>query len=56
MLYSSHFIIFPGECGSNPCQHSGACSASGGAFTCDCSDTGYTGTLCETGKKKPNNY
>lgn len=35
-------------CAAVPCQHSGQCSAVGSNYTCNCADTGYTGTNCET--------
>jgi len=35
------------ECLAKPCLHNGNCSNTVGSFTCDCQNTGYTGTLCE---------
>ena len=37
------------ECLDSPCQNGGVCSNSEGAYSCLCTDTGYTGTNCETG-------
>lgn len=34
-------------CAAAPCQHNGQCSANGSNYTCNCSNTGYTGTNCE---------
>jgi len=35
-------------CQSTPCQHGATCNpGSGKAYTCDCSGTGYEGTLCD---------
>ena len=38
------------ECMDSPCQNDGVCSNSEGDYSCDCTDTGYNGTNCETGK------
>ena len=35
-------------CEPNPCLNGGVCSDVGGVPECDCTDTGYTGDLCET--------
>jgi len=37
------------ECLSNPCENSGICKDSLGAFTCTCA-TGYLGGYCETSR------
>jgi len=37
------------ECASDPCQHDGACTDLINGYTCNCGDSGYTGTHCETG-------
>jgi EGF-like domain len=34
-------------CMKKPCLHDGVCSAVGATPTCDCSSSGYAGTLCE---------
>ena len=46
------FVCFTdiNECLDSPCQNDGECSNSEGAYSCDCTDTGYNGTNCETGK------
>ena len=35
---------------SSTCNGVGACTDTPGSYTCDCTDTGYEGTDCETGK------
>lgn len=35
------------DCESQPCENGGRCIDGVGAFQCDCSDTGYAGTLCQ---------
>jgi len=46
-------FCFPASSGSNcspdPCQNSGVCADTGSGYTCDCTDTGYEGTDCDTG-------
>ncbi|XP_026006116.1 contactin-associated protein-like 2b [Astatotilapia calliptera] len=36
------------RCVPNYCEHSGRCSQTWDAFTCNCSGTGYTGATCHT--------
>ena len=50
--YLVHFHISDiDECDVDaPCQHSGTCTNSPGSYTCDCTNTGYEGTNCETGE------
>lgn len=36
------------ECASQPCQNNGSCTDRSNGFSCDCSGTGYSGTLCQT--------
>lgn len=38
----------PVQCSSVPCLNDGRCEDSWDRFVCDCSDTAYTGTRCET--------
>ena len=41
-------ICFTGTCHSSPCMHGGSCVLySTGGYTCNCSDTGFTGFHCE---------
>lgn len=35
------------DCESQPCQHGGRCIDELGAFSCDCTQTGYIGDFCE---------
>ena len=35
------------ECKSRPCSHGGACINEPGTFSCDCSETQYTGPTCD---------
>lgn len=35
------------DCESQPCQNSGVCIDEIGGFRCNCSSTGYSGTLCQ---------
>jgi len=36
------------DCLSNPCRNGGTCTDTGvNSFSCDCSDTGYTGETCQ---------
>ncbi|KFO24291.1 Neurexin-3-alpha [Fukomys damarensis] len=39
-----------GPCGERPCENGGICFLLDGHPTCDCSTTGYGGTLCSEGK------
>lgn len=42
------------ECTTDdPCLHGGVCQNTVGSYTCGCSDTGYEGHICETGKRRP---
>ena len=63
MFYScSHFVIASqsffvccyfseiDECSENPCLNGGNCTDGVNNFTCNCTDTGYSGDLCECGK------
>ena len=44
------------ECDSSPCsENANDCINTPGSFTCDCTDTGYEGALCDTGKRRPIN-
>ena len=48
------FLIFDSdndECtlGTHSCSNSGVCINAVGAYTCDCTETGYTGTHCTEG-------
>ena len=36
------------DCTSNPCLNGGSCTDGFKSYTCDCSNTGYEGTNCET--------
>ncbi|XP_034038246.1 contactin-associated protein-like 2b [Thalassophryne amazonica] len=36
------------RCVPNPCEHNGHCSQTWDSFSCNCSDTGYTGATCHT--------
>ena len=38
------------ECLSSPCQHNGQCRNTNGSFYCNCTETGYNGPLCQSGK------
>ena len=38
------------RCNPNPCKHSGICQQDSDEFSCDCTDTGYTGAVCHTCK------
>jgi len=38
----------PDECATGPCRNGGICTEQSGSFSCDCSQTGYTGPTCET--------
>ena len=40
------------ECENNPCLNGGQCINTTGSFECNCTGTGYNGTLCEIGKLK----
>ncbi|KNC74470.1 hypothetical protein SARC_12985 [Sphaeroforma arctica JP610] len=42
-------------CDSQPCLNNGVCAEVGtdGGFTCDCTNTGYEGSLCDTPEKRP---
>jgi len=41
-------ICFTGTCHSSPCLHGGSCVIySPRGYTCNCSDTGFTGIHCE---------
>ena len=57
MLFSPQFSEpNQGPCDSNPCQHGGTCSESDPGtdnekYTCNCDNTGHTGTNCETRKE-----
>ena len=35
------------ECKTRPCSHGSTCTNTAGSFTCDCTDTGYTGETCD---------
>lgn len=39
------------ECASHPCRHGGTCRDGVNMFSCFCS-LGFTGRMCQTGKKK----
>ncbi|XP_014673339.1 PREDICTED: delta-like protein 1 [Priapulus caudatus] len=44
------------NCCSTPCLHGGTCTEVVGPdplYTCDCTDTGYTGLQCEKGRRCP---
>jgi len=42
-------IVEGNGCDPNPCEHGGICTTVGlNSFSCDCTDTGYTGDTCET--------
>ena len=41
-------IVCTDDCASSPCQNDFACRETLNGFECQCSDTGYTGVLCET--------
>ena len=47
-IYSDNIVVE--MCGPNPCQNDGKCTPDGDDFTCDCTNTGYTGDTCEIGK------
>ena len=49
MRYDFVYLTDINECLDSPCQNGGVCSNSVGAYSCDCTDTGYNGTNCETG-------
>ena len=34
------------RCHQNPCEHRGICRQDHDSFTCDCTNTGYTGAVC----------
>ncbi|KAM8839460.1 contactin-associated protein-like 2 [Synchiropus picturatus] len=36
------------RCSPNHCEHGGRCSQTWDTFTCNCSDTGYTGATCHS--------
>ncbi|XP_072047323.1 uncharacterized protein [Amphiura filiformis] len=36
------------ECDSAPCQNGGTCTDGDSGYSCDCSNTGFSGTHCET--------
>lgn len=38
------------RCSPNHCEHGGRCSQTWDTFTCNCSDTGYTGATCHSSK------
>lgn len=46
------------DCESSPCQNNGICIDAVAGFRCNCSNTGYTGILCQDNenecKKRPN--
>ena len=44
------FVAETNECDSLPCQNGGTCNDEINGYTCTCTDTGYEGTNCETGK------
>jgi len=35
------------DCGDEPCLNGGKCSDDGGMVTCDCTGTGFVGTVCQ---------
>ena len=37
------------ECEDTPCQNNGTCVNTDGGYNCNCTRTGYTGTVCQTG-------
>ena len=36
------------RCNPNPCKHHGICNQTSKEFSCDCTDTGYSGAVCHT--------
>ncbi|MCL4131606.1 UNVERIFIED_CONTAM: hypothetical protein GTU68_025311 [Idotea baltica] len=36
------------RCNPNPCEHGGVCKQSSREFHCDCTGTGYSGSVCHT--------
>lgn len=38
------------RCDPNPCEHNGICSQDYNTFNCDCSETGYEGSVCHRSK------
>ena len=40
------------RCSPNPCENGGICQQNSFTFTCDCTNTGYGGSICHT----PSNY
>ena len=45
-----YFSLDINECASDPCQNGGTCVDMVDGYECLCTDTGYEGTDCETGK------
>ena len=52
-LYMRLLLLDIDECASRPCQNGANCVDLVNAFECECED-GFTGDLCEVGKKKFN--
>ena len=50
-----YFALDINECHSDPCMNSGTCTDKVNGYECSCSD-GYTGTHCETGMYKKNDF
>ncbi|KAK2720944.1 neurexin-4-like isoform X1 [Artemia franciscana] len=51
--YTKDDIIFDtchmiDRCDPNPCEHGGICRQSSSSFTCNCTNSGYTGAVCHT--------
>ena len=38
------------ECANSPCENGGTCTDGIASFTCDCTDTGFSGERCIDGK------
>ena len=42
--------VMGNQCPSAPCMHRGTCTEGWNRFVCDCTQTPYTGTMCNQGK------
>ena len=48
LLFTTVLLADIDECASNPCHNCGMCTDLINGYTCNCTDTGFTGYNCKS--------